>query len=146
MFWKKKKEEVEEPEVDLSIEDVRQVIMEAASDLPLAISLRSLVNDDYSIDFSLLKSKIKGVPSQPFYMSKETFEVFEAPEQAKLLDDVQRAVDQFVKEKDELPVIPGDPHRKISYFMIKDYLHGTPQETTYLSKHDNLVTHRRPIN
>ncbi|WP_026675684.1 DUF3939 domain-containing protein [Alkalihalobacterium bogoriense] len=142
-FWSKKKKEAEPlPKIQLSIDDVRQLITDASRDLPLHISLRALVKDDYSIDFTLLQSKLKGIPMNDFFMSKETFEVFETPEMARIIDEVQRAIDQYVKENGKLPVIPGS--NQISYFLIRDYLRDEPTVSLYVTKGDNLVTHRRP--
>ncbi|WP_209124062.1 DUF3939 domain-containing protein [Alkalihalobacillus sp. BA299] len=147
MFWKKKrkKEEEKHQEIEVTIDEVRQAIKQCASDMPIGISLRSLVLDDYSINFELLKSILKGIPKQKFYMSKETFEVFEDAEKARTMDKVQVAVDQYIKEKHEIPVIPGDPAFRINYFLIKEYLHHEePDYPLYIDPDDRLVSHRRP--
>ncbi|MDE5414870.1 DUF3939 domain-containing protein [Alkalihalobacterium chitinilyticum] len=150
MFWKRKRKKEEEEErnqqeIDVSIDEVRQAIKQCASDMPMGISLRSLVNDDHSINFKLLKNILKGIPKQKFYMSKETFEVFEDAEKAKTIDKVQVAVDQYISEKNEIPVIPGEPTFRISYFLIKEYLHHEqPDYPLYIDPNDRLVTHRRP--
>ncbi|WP_078429126.1 DUF3939 domain-containing protein [Alkalihalobacterium alkalinitrilicum] len=147
MFWKKKrkKEEEELQEIEVTIHEVRQAIKQCASNMPIGVSLRSLVNDDHSINFDLLKKILKGLPKQKFYMSKETFEVFEDAEKARTIDKVQYAVDQYISEKNEMPVIPGDPAFRISYFLIKEYLHHEQLDyPLYIDPNDRLVTHRRP--
>ncbi|OLO28224.1 hypothetical protein BTR23_18265 [Alkalihalophilus pseudofirmus] len=147
MFWKKKrkKEEEELQEIEVTIHEVRQAIKQCASNMPIGVSLRSLVNDDHSINFDLLKKILKGLPKQKFYMSKETFEVFEDAEKARTIDKVQYAVDQYISEKNEMPIIPGDPAFRISYFLIKEYLHHEQLDyPLYIDPNDRLVTHRRP--
>ncbi|UTW70757.1 hypothetical protein KHA80_06915 [Anaerobacillus sp. HL2] len=34
------------------------------------MSLRSIILDDHSIDFTLLKGTLKGIPSQPFSVKR----------------------------------------------------------------------------
>ena len=144
MFWNKKKNEIEEVKyINADIDEIRQAITKCANDLPLGVSLRSFVNDDYSLDYNLLKPVLKGIPKQTYYMSKETFEVFDNPKMAKQMDDVQRAVDLYYKEKGDLPVIIG-PENKISFFLLKDYLRNQPEETVYINPDDQLVTYRPP--
>ena len=146
VFWKRKEKEqsVEQPVIDVSLEQVRQAIKQSASTLPLNISMRSLANDDLSIDFTLLKPILKGIPSKPYYMSKETLEVFEEREFAEAIDNVQRAIDQYKSETGKWPIVAGDSSNKISYFLIKDYLRNKPNIELYLHPKDHMVTHRRP--
>lgn len=140
----KKKGEEKEQIIDVTIEQVRQAVNKYADGLKKGISLRSIILDDHSIDFSLLKGTLKGIPSQPFYMSKETFEIFDTSELPKQIDIVQKAVDQYLQENGEEPIIPGHPDRKISYYLIKHYLHSEPEVELYLDGKDKMVTHRRP--
>ncbi|OIJ14306.1 hypothetical protein BKP35_07005 [Anaerobacillus arseniciselenatis] len=77
-------------------------------------------------------------------MSKETFEIFETAELPEQIDHVQKAVDQYIQENGEEPIIPGNPYRKISYFLIRHYLSIEPEIELYLDKQDKMVTHRRP--
>ncbi|OIJ17261.1 hypothetical protein BKP37_01800 [Anaerobacillus alkalilacustris] len=148
MFFKKRKSkqkgEVKEQIINVTIDQVRQAVNEYADGLKQGISLRTLILDDHSIDFHLLKGTLKGLPSQPFYMSKETFEIFETAELPKQIDNVQKAVDQYMQETGEEPIIPGNPDRRISYYLIRHYLHKKPEVELYLDKRDKMVTHRRP--
>lgn len=148
MFFKnrKKKQEGEERNqaIEVTIERVRQAVNEYADGLKTGISLRSLVQDDHSIDFDLLKGILNGIPNQPFYMSKETFEIFETADLPNEIDKVQRAVDQYRQENGEEPVIPGDPYGKISYYLIRHYLSSEPKMELYLDRNDKMVTHRCP--
>ncbi|RXJ00411.1 DUF3939 domain-containing protein [Anaerobacillus alkaliphilus] len=148
MFFKKRNQKqkgvVQYQAINVSIEQVRQAVNEYADGLAKGISLRSIVRDDHSIDVDVLKGILKGIPNRPFYMSKETFEIFELAELPEQIDNVQKAVDQFIQENGEEPVIPGNADRKISYHLIRHYLHDEPIVELYLDKHDRMVTHRRP--
>jgi hypothetical protein len=141
---KKQKGEEDVQFIDVNLEQVRQAVNEYADGLEKGISLRSLIQDDHSIDFGLLKGILKGIPNRPFYMSKETFEIFETADLPKHIDNVQKAVDQYRQEKGEEPVIPGNPYRKISYFLIRHYLSSEPEMELYLDRNDYMVTHRCP--
>ncbi len=141
---KKEKGAEEYQVIDVTIEQVRQAINEYADGLAKGISLRSIVLDDHSIDVDQLKGTLKGIPNRPFYMSKETFEIFETADLPEQIDNVQKAVDQYMQENGEEPVIPGNPFRKISYHLIRHYLPKEPIVELYLDKHDRMVTHRRP--
>lgn len=146
LLGKKRKNDKEEvyPFIDVTIDDVRQAIKEFAKTMPLDVSLRSLVKEDHSLDYQILKSVLKGIPTRTFYMSKETFEVFDEQKLAQAIDHVQVAVDQYRTANDDWPIIPGNKERKISYFLIKDYLRKEPDVVLYLDGKDNMVTHRRP--
>ncbi|MCT8136950.1 DUF3939 domain-containing protein [Anaerobacillus sp. CMMVII] len=144
-FNKKPKKEKEEVKIiQVTIEQVRQAVNEYADGLAKGISLRSIVLDDHSIDFDQLKGILKGLPDRPFYMSKETFEIFETAELPEQIDNVQKAVDQYIQENGEEPIIPGNPYRRISYYLIGHYLSIEPTVELYLDRNDKMVTHRRP--
>lgn len=148
MFFKRKKDkekgEKEYKMIDVTIDQVRQAINKYADGLDKGISLRTIVLDDHSINFDLLKDILGGIPSKPLYMSKETFEIFETAQLPEQIDHVQKAVDQYMQEYGEEPIIPGHPNRKISYFLIKHYLTIDPEVELYLDRNDKMVTHRRP--
>lgn len=147
LFFKKQKRNEkgeQRKQIHVTIDEVRKAVNEYADRLAKGVSLRSIVLDDHSIDFDLLKEVLGGIPDHPFYMSKETFEIFETAEIPKQIDDVQKAVDQYMQESGEEPVIPGNPDRKISYYLIRHYLSNEPEIELYLDKNDKMVTHRRP--
>ena len=131
-------------EVSVSIEDMRKVVNAFASQLDDNISLRSIVKSDYQIDTDLLYSYLGGKPDRLFYMSKETYEIFEEPELPMQIDQVQIACDQYVLETGKEPLVPGDKNRKINYFKLKHYLQDPPSFELYLHPVDRMVTHRKP--
>lgn len=130
-------------EIQASIDDVRYAVNKFALKLDKGISLRSIVLDTHEIDFELLHSYLGGKPDKPFYMSKETFEIFEDPEYPKQIDLCQIACDQYLLETGEEPVVSGDKTRKISYFMLQNYLVKKPEIDLYLDPNDRMVTHRK---
>lgn len=149
LFSKKnKKVEQEEnrswPTIVATIDDVNKAIRKYHSEIPKGASLRVLVNDDATIDYALLAPYLNGIPSQMFYMSKETFELFDVPELPLLMDKVQRAVDQYVEAYHKAPVIEGDPYYKVSYLKLQDFLHERPQVDFYITSEEHLITHIKP--
>lgn len=150
LFFKNKKEKENEKAttnnqiIDVTLEQVRRAINVYAGGLEPGISLRAIVLDDYSIDFDQLKTTLKGIPNRPFYMSKETFEIFETAELPKQIDHVQKAVDMYIQENGVEPIIPGNLYGKISYYLIRHYLSSELEVELYLDRNDKMVTHRRP--
>ncbi|PYZ92421.1 hypothetical protein CR194_16465 [Salipaludibacillus keqinensis] len=150
MFFRRKRKDQqnqakkEVKEITVSIDDVRSAVNKFALKLDKGISLRSIVSDNHEIDFELLHSYLGGKPDRPFYMSKETFEIFEDPEYPKHIDFCQIACDQYLLETGEEPCIPGDRSKKISYFKLQNYLIQKPPFDLYLDSNDRMVTHRKP--
>lgn len=148
LFFKNKKENEKatrnDQVIEVTLEQVRQAIIVYADKLAPGISLRAIVLDDYSIDYDQLKTTLKGIPNRPFYMSKETFEIFETAELPKQIDHVQKAVDKYIQENGVEPIIPGNPYGEISYYLIRHYLSSELEVELYLDRNDKMVTHRRP--
>ncbi|UCZ54109.1 DUF3939 domain-containing protein [Bacillus shivajii] len=144
---RKKKNEAERKKevkvVSVTIDDVREAVNNYAKSLQKGVSLRSIVLDSHEVDYDLLCDYLGGKPDKPFYMSKETFEIFEDPNYPKHIDQCQIACDQYLLEKGEEPVINGDPYRKLSYFKLQDYLVEKPPFDLYLHPDDRMVTHRK---
>ena len=141
---KKSEQKKEVKVISCSMEDMRKAVNDYAISLQDGISLRSLVMDNNEIDYELLYTHLGGKPDKSFFMSKETFEIFEDPEYPKHIDLCQIACDQYLLEKGEEPVIPGDPHRKISYFKLQNYLIERPPFDLFMHPKDQMVTHRSP--
>lgn len=108
------------PLVDITIEQVRSAIREFSDRLPKGVYRTILVQDDNRIDFSQLAPILGGIPTKDYYMSKETYDIFEEPDK-KIpveMDRVQKAVDQYVKERKEYPMLPFDPSRRVNYYQL----------------------------
>ncbi|GEL08775.1 DUF3939 domain-containing protein [Salisediminibacterium halotolerans] len=152
MFFRKRKKQVEESSekgknieiISVSIEEMRKAVNAFAANLDDHIPLRSIIKSDHQIDTELLYSYLGGQPDKTFYMSKETYEIFEEPDLPMYIDQVQIACDQYVLETGKEPLVAGNKDRKINYFKLKHYLHETPPFDLYLHPLDRMVTHRKP--
>ncbi|MBT2678025.1 DUF3939 domain-containing protein [Bacillus sp. ISL-35] len=136
------------PIIDSSVEEIRQAVRIYSDQLPKGVYRTILVKDDHSIDLEQLAPILKGFPARRFYMSKETYDIF-AEDEKKLaitLDKVQRAVDHYVKEFKEFPVLPYDPSNRVNYYqLLKAHcLDVEPEIELYITNYDGLVTHKKP--
>ncbi len=144
----KKNQENYNDTYNFDIESVKKAVREFADQAPKGVTTRTLVKDDHSIDFDLLKPYLKGIPEQKFYMSKETYEIFE--EKDKIipfyLDMIQFAVDQYVNMYKKIPITPGDPYRKVSYLLLEksNLIHERPNIDFYITNDEYLITHIKP--
>ncbi|MFP5110806.1 DUF3939 domain-containing protein [Bacillaceae bacterium C204] len=136
------------PIINVSIEEIRKAIREFSDNLPKGVYRTILVQKDNSIDFKQLAPFLGGIPPKMFYMSKETYDLFEESEKhiPVEMDLVQRAVDLFVKEHKEYPMLKFDPHHKVNYFQLgqEKYLKEEPKIQFYITDLDGLITHIKP--
>ncbi|MGB8000323.1 MAG: DUF3939 domain-containing protein [Anaerobacillus sp.] len=151
-FWNKKRLE-ETPVhnttiIDTTIHDIRRAVSLFADWKREGISLKVLVKDDNEIDSTLLAPHLGGIPSESFFMSKETFELFEYKDRhiPYWIDTVQKAVDSYFYSENEPPVIEGDPFRKISFYKLerRALLHERPPLDFYLTDQERMISHRKP--
>lgn len=148
--WGKNKKNQENYNViiNFDIDSVKKAVREFADQAPKGVTTRALVKDDHSIDFDLLKPYLKGIPERNFYMSKETYEIFE--EKDKIipfyLDMIQFAVDQYVNMYKKIPITQGDPYRKVSYLLLEksNLIHERPHMDFYITNDEYLITHKKP--
>lgn len=135
-------------EIDVDLAEVRQAVRTFSDGLPKGVYRTILVNEDNSIDFSQLAHILGGIPSKKYYMSRETYDLFEETEKdiPVEMDKVQRAVDLYVKEKREYPMLPFDPSRRVNYYqLLQDhYLKEHPKIQFYITDCDGLVSHKKP--
>ena len=68
------------PIIDVTIEDVRKAVRTFSNNLPKGVFRTIIVQEDNSIDFKQLAPLLGGIPSKKFYMSKETYDLFEDSE------------------------------------------------------------------
>jgi len=136
------------PIIDISIDQVRNAIRTFTERLPKGVYRTILVKEENEIDFNQLAHILGGLPSEKYYMSKETYDLFTENEKiiAFEMDLVQKAVDQYVKEYTEFPILSFDPLRRINYFELiqKQFLKIQPQTQFYLTDLDGMVTHVNP--
>jgi hypothetical protein len=152
MKWFSKKEKQAEKAykvIEITVTDMRDAIRKWEDDQSKGVYRTILVKDDHSIDVSLLKPYLGGIPSGEFYMSKKTYEIFNEPEKdlAVYLDIVQEAVDKYIQTEKKLPVIDFDRTYRLNYFLLesKGYLKEKPPFTFYLvPEEENLISHKPP--
>lgn len=146
---KKEEQELKQyPIIDVTIDQVRKAVREYSNHLPKGVYRTILVKEDNSIDFSQLTHLLNGIPSQKYYMSKETYDIFEESEK-KIpveMDLVQKAVDQFVKDHKQYPMLQFDPQHRVNYYQLiqKHYLKAPPEIQFYITDLDGLITHVKP--
>ncbi|MFD2924318.1 DUF3939 domain-containing protein [Halobacillus naozhouensis] len=153
-MWKKKKEKHQQKQEqslevkDLSLDEVRRAIHKYAADKPDEIPLKVLINNDLTLDYALLAPYLHGIPKQNYYMSRETYEIFteEDKQLAYDIDAVQHAVDQYIQQTQEPPVIEGDPYKKINYFKLEGLglLPERPERDFYLTNEEFMITYKKP--
>ncbi|MCT2535596.1 DUF3939 domain-containing protein [Aquibacillus koreensis] len=151
-FKKKKetkpKEEKEYPIVDITLDVFKKAIQDYSRQLPGDIPLSVIINEDLTIDYQLLAPILKGIPKQTYYMSKETYEIFEENDYqlALEIDAVQQAVDKYMRQTDELPVIQGDPYKKVSFHKLEslNLLQHRPKHHFYITNDEFLITYDKP--
>jgi hypothetical protein len=136
------------PIIDVTKDQVRNAIRTYSDELPKGVYRTIVVNDDYSIDFSKLTHILKGIPSKPFYMSKETYDVFEEFEKdiPAIMDQVQKAVDAYKRDHQQYPIIQYDSHKKVNYYLLRNehYLHFKPEIDFYITEYDGIISHIKP--
>lgn len=136
------------PVIEVGIDEVRKVVRNFSDKLPKGVYRTILVQEDNSIDFNQLAPFLGGIPSKKFYMSKETYDLFEEHEKhiAVEMDIVQKAVDLYVKDHKEYPMLPFDPLHRVNYYqLLQDhYLKRSPEIPFYLTDLDGLITHIKP--
>lgn len=133
---------------DIKKEDVIKAVRKFSDSLPKGAFRTILVKDDYSIDFHQLQRYLPRTPTQKFFMSKETYEIFEEHEShiPPLMDKVQQAVDRYVKIHQEYPILPYDnQHRVNGYLLVQEHLlDEVPNIEFYITNYDGLITHTKP--
>lgn len=150
--WKKKdqtKIKKQLPVIDVSLQQIKEAVRNFEQQLDEGIKRTVLLKKDQSIDFELLRSFLEGMPNRPFYMSRETYEIFEQEEREipHYLDKVQKAVDQYIDEFNEYPIVPSDLYKKINLdlLMNRKHLDIKPPMDFYLTNEENLITHKKPV-
>jgi hypothetical protein len=141
-------EDMEWPIIEVPLYDVERAIRNFSADLPKGIRRTILVKEDNSIDFKQLAPYLKGIPTKPFYMSKETYDIFEEKDKQlpPVIDMVQKAVYLFYKANEKYPVMPYDSLHRINYYQLlqEHYLQEKPIIVLYLTEYNGLITHKKP--
>lgn len=134
------------PVKDLTLAEVQHAVHQFAREKPDGIYLSVLIKDQLEIDFTFLVPYLGCLPSHPFYMSRETYEIFEEPDTPRWLDLIQRAVDHYMDDHQDFPVWDHEPAMRICYFKLKPYIpqEGTPPFDTYITEDEFLISREKP--
>lgn len=134
--------------IEATLYDVQRAVKNYSADLPKGISRTILVKADNSIDFDKLAPYLNGIPSKSFFMSKETFEIFEEKDKQipPIMDNIQKAVYMFYKTNGKYPMMPYDALNRINYYqLLQDhYIQEKPEIDLYLTDYNGLITHIKP--
>ncbi|WP_458414396.1 DUF3939 domain-containing protein [Schinkia sp. CFF1] len=130
------------------LESIKKAVRDFALNAPKGVTTKVLVKEDHSIDFDLLKPYLNGIPDKSFYMSKETYEIFEEKDKEipYFLDLIQNAVDRYVQMYNKVPITQGDPYKKVSYLLLEknNLIHERPTIDLYITDDEYLITHIKP--
>jgi hypothetical protein len=136
------------PIIEATINDIREAVSKFSADLPKGINRTLLVKDDYSIDFDQLAPYLDGIPNRPFYMSKETYEIFEETDKEipSIIDEVQKSVNLYFRVNNKYPVRPYDPLCRVNYYQLLQgqYLDKLPDIELYFTDFEGLITNQKP--
>lgn len=132
----------------VTLQQVKDAVRRFELQLQEGIRRTVLVQEDHSINFELLMPFLGGIPDQPFYMSRETYEIFTEEEKdiPRYLDLVQRAVDAFIYDHRTAPVVPSDVFLRIDTKLLVDqnYLQEEPPMLFYYTNEEEMITHKKP--
>ncbi|SET39029.1 DUF3939 domain-containing protein [Paenibacillus sp. NFR01] len=146
MIFKRNKSAASSVPPSVTLQQVKQAIRQFEQDMPAKITRTVLIREDKSIDLSRLKRYLGGVPEQKFYMSRETFEIFEEADKLVpyYLDLVQSAVDNYVNDTGKLPLIEDAWLPEVHYRLLatERYLKETPPFPLYITEEEMMLTHR----
>ncbi|MFZ0369779.1 MAG: DUF3939 domain-containing protein [Halobacillus sp.] len=133
---------------DLSIDDIRKAVHAFADHKPKEVPLSVVINQDLTLDYELLAPYLHAIPRKNFYMSRKTYELFEEEDLqlAKDIDAVQQAVDEYMKQTQEVPVIDNDPYKKINYYKLEKLglLPERPKRDFYMTTEEFMITYKKP--
>ena len=136
------------PIIEASVDEIKKAVRTYSEHLPKGVYRTILVKEDNRIDMEQLAPLLKGMPSRKFYMSKETYDIFTEEEKdlAITIDKVQKAVDLYVKEHKEYPMLPYDPLHRVNYYQLLNAhcLDTQPEIELYITNYDGLITHKKP--
>ncbi|RCX17077.1 uncharacterized protein DUF3939 [Fontibacillus phaseoli] len=134
------------PAVQVTLEDVKLGVLRYEAEMPEGINRKSLLLPDGSLDLRRLSRYLGGVSEQKFYLSRETYEIFEEEDREipYFLDLVQVAVDVYVEETGKLPVLKPDQPHQVDYRLLQreHYLKEIPPFPLYITDQEMLLSHR----
>lgn len=146
MIFKRAKKNTHSESINVTLPQIKQAVRQFEDDMPAPINRTALILEDKSIDVARLKRYLGGIPQQKFYMSRETFEIFEEADKLVpyYLDLVQSAVDNYISDTGKLPLIEDAWLPEVHYRLLhtERYLKETPPFPLYITEEEMMLTHR----
>ena len=146
MLFKRTKKQPKSDHVTVTLPQVKQAIRKFEEDMPGPINRTALILEDKRIDMSRLKRYLGGMPERNFYMSRETYEIFEEEDELVpyYLDLVQAAVDSYISDTGKLPLLEDTWLPEVHYRLLatESYLKETPPFPLYITEEEMMLTHR----
>ncbi|TCZ77177.1 DUF3939 domain-containing protein [Paenibacillus albiflavus] len=148
-FWRREKKDAPtkpHTKLNLTLREVKEAINKYEETLTeLGIKRTVLIEADNQINFELLAMFLGGVPDKKFYMSRETYEIFEEKDKhiPVYLDMVQGAVDDYISEKRKLPIIDNSSDQRVNFDLLihNHNLKEKPTIPLFISNQSDMVTH-----
>ncbi|RUT39720.1 DUF3939 domain-containing protein [Paenibacillus anaericanus] len=132
--------------VQVTLEEMKQAVLRYEADMPEGINRISLMLSDGSLDTSRLTRYLGGISTRKFYLSRETYEIFEEEDRQipYYLDLVQVAVDDYMDDKGKLPIIADSPQHQVDFSLLlrEHYIKVTPPFPLYVTEQELMLTHR----
>lgn len=148
LFKRKKREQLRKPyvQVEVTLQEVKEAVNKFEASLSeLGMRRTVLIEENNRINFALMAAYLGGIPTKDFFMSRETYEIFEEKDKdiAVYLDMVQEAVDDYITEHHKLPIIDNCYEQRVNFDLLINnyYLKEKPSFPIFISNQHDLVTH-----
>ncbi|WP_078499679.1 DUF3939 domain-containing protein [Paenibacillus selenitireducens] len=144
-FHKKNRPNQEPARIQTTLKDIERAVHEFELNLPKQVKRTVLVDKNNRIDATKLAPYLGGIPTEEYYMSTQTYEIFQ--EQDRLiphyLDIVQAAVDDYVDDNNKLPLMPGCVEGRVHYDLLMQqyYLKEKPPFPLFITDDEYMLTH-----
>lgn len=144
-FQQKNKPNQEPARIQTTLKDIEKAILEFEKNLPKQVKRTVLVDKDNRIDVKKLAPYLGGIPAEEYYMSTQTYEIFEAKDRLipHYLDVVQAAVDNYVDDNNKLPIMPDSVEGRVHYELLIQhyYLKEKPPFPLFITDEEHMLTH-----
>lgn len=148
-WFKKKRKHIDvrpHSVVETTLDQVREAVLRFESEMPEGINRIALLMSDGRLDSSRLTRYLGGISNNEYYVSRETFEIFEEKDREipYYLDLVQAAVDNYMDETGKLPVIDESQEYQVDFSVLLrgHYLKEKPPFPLYVTDQELMLTHR----
>lgn len=146
LFTKSNIPSMEPERIQTTLQDIHNAILAYEMNLPNNIKRTILVNKENLIDCAKLVPYLGGLPYENYYMSTQTYEIFEEEDRLipHYLDLVQAAVDDYVDDNNKLPLLPNCRESRVHYELLiqQYYLKEKPPFPLYITDNEYMLSHK----